>query len=158
MTHNTSPTSRCCRGSPIARHTTVPVKIQADKSRRHRYSFGAGYATDTGVRGTLTWENRHVNTLGHRFSLTIQASQVTRYYSRPLHHPDRRPGASRTLTFNASIEQQTLRTSRATTQSIGPSITKVEGSWQYVWFVNAMRTTERSVADGSTTDGCWSRD
>ena len=27
----------------------IPVDIHADKSRRNRYSFGAGYATDTGV-------------------------------------------------------------------------------------------------------------
>ena len=41
----------------------IPVDIHADKSRRNRYSFGAGYATDTGVRGTLTWENRRLNSL-----------------------------------------------------------------------------------------------
>src|SRR5207249_8899236 len=30
----------------------VLVNIHADPSRRHHYSFGPGYATDTGARGT----------------------------------------------------------------------------------------------------------
>src|SRR6185312_5719550 len=82
---------------------TVPVDIHADKSRRHRYSVGAGYATDTGARGTLTWENRRVNTLGHRFSLTVEASQIERYllqarYIIPIGDP-----AVENLTFQSTV-------------------------------------------------------
>jgi hypothetical protein len=44
------------RAGPGDAHT-VPVTIHADASRRHRYSIGAGYATDTAaharVRGSL---------------------------------------------------------------------------------------------------------
>jgi translocation and assembly module TamA len=121
---------------------TVPVDIHADKSRRHRYSVGAGYATDTGARGTLTWENRRVNSLGHRFSVTVEASQVERYllqarYIIPIGDP-----AVENLTFQSTIEQQQFADATAHTQSIGPAITKVTGNWQYVWFANAIRTTD----------------
>jgi len=121
---------------------TVPVDIHADKSRRHRYSVGAGYATDTGARGTLTWENRRVNSLGHRFSVTVEASQVERYllqarYIIPIGDP-----AVENLTFQSTIEQQQFADATAHTQSIGPAITKVSGNWQYVWFANAIRTTD----------------
>jgi translocation and assembly module TamA len=64
-------------GDPDRELHTVPVTISADPSRRHRYSFGAGYSTDTGVRGTVGFEDRHINTLGHSFSVEVQAAQVT---------------------------------------------------------------------------------
>ena len=120
----------------------VPVSIHADKSRRNRYSFGAGYATDTGVRGTLTWENRRLNTLGHRFSVTVEASQVERYllqarYIIPIWDP-----AVENLTFQSTVEQLQLADITTHTQSVGPAVTAVAGDWQYVWFANAMRTTD----------------
>ena len=129
----------------------VPVNIHADKSRRNRYSFGAGYATDTGVRGTLTWENRRLNTLGHRLSLTVEASQVERYllqarYIIPIGDP-----AVENLTFQSTVNQLQLADITTRTQSIGPAITKVAGNWQYVLFANATRTTDDSNG-GSTTD------
>jgi translocation and assembly module TamA len=129
---------------------TVPVDIHADKSRRHRYSVGAGYATDTGVRGTLTWENRRVNSLGHRFSVTVEASQIERYllqarYIIPIGDP-----AVENLTFQSTVEQLQLADVTARTQSIGPAVTKVEGNWQYVWFANALRTTDDDKLDRIT--------
>ncbi len=129
---------------------TVPVDIHADKSRRNRYSFGAGYATDTGVRGTLTWENRRVNTLGHRFSVTVEASQIERYllqarYIIPIGDP-----AVENLTFQATVDQLQLADITTRTQSIGPAVTKVAGNWQYVAFANATRTTDDSIAGSNT--------
>ena len=129
----------------------VPVSIHADKSRRNRYSFGAGYATDTGVRGTLTWENRRLNTRGHRFNVQIEASQIERYrlqsrYIIPIGDP-----AIENLTFQSTIEQLQLADVTTRTESFGPSITKVGGNWQYVWFANALKTTGDSAA-GTTTD------
>jgi len=129
---------------------TVPVDIHADKSRRNRYSFGAGYATDTGARGTLTWENRRVNTLGHRFSVTVEASQIERYllqarYIIPIGDP-----AVENLTFQATVDQLQLADITSRTQSIGPAVTKVSGNWQYVAFANATRTTDDSIAGSNT--------
>jgi translocation and assembly module TamA len=131
-----------------ANHQThvVPVNIHADKSRRNRYSFGAGYATDTGARGTLTWENRRLNSLGHRFSVTVEASQVERYllqarYIIPIGDP-----AVENLAFQSTVNQLQLADVLTHTQSIGPAVTKVSGSWQYVVFANAIRTTDGSIA------------
>jgi len=121
---------------------TVPVDIHAGKSRRNRYSVGAGYATDTGARGTLTWENRRLNRRGHRFSVTVEASQVERYllqarYIIPIGDP-----AVENLTFQSTVEQLQLADITTHTQSIGPAVTNLTGSWQYVWFANVMRTTD----------------
>jgi translocation and assembly module TamA len=63
---------------------TVPVRITADPVRKHRYAVSAGYGTDTGIRGQFTWDNRLVNSRGHRMRTEITASElrseaVTRY-------------------------------------------------------------------------------
>jgi len=138
-------------GDPDRKTLTVPVKVRADAGRRHRYSFGAGYATDTGVRGTLGYEDRRINSYGHSLSVQIQASQVQRYavqsrYRIPVGDP-----ALEYVAVNATIEQQTLADVTATTQSAGPSFTEVLGRWQYVWQVNAVRT-QSSDLNGSDTD------
>lgn len=128
----------------------VPVDIHADKSRRNRYSFGAGYATDTGVRGTLTWENRRLNTLGHRFSVTLEASQVERYFLQARYIIPIGDPAVENLTFQSTINQLQLADIDTHTQSIGPAITEVAGNWQYVLFANATRTTDDSIAGSDT--------
>jgi translocation and assembly module TamA len=129
----------------------VPVKIHADASRRHRYSFGAGYATDTGVRGTLGFEDRHLNTLGHSFSVEVQAAQVTKYYVQSHYRMPVGDPALENISLNAAIEQQTLADVTAITQTAGPSFTKVSGGWQWVFQTNAVRTTSDDL-NGSVTD------
>jgi translocation and assembly module TamA len=128
-------------GDPDREALTVPIKIRADAGRRHRYSFGAGYATDTGVRGTFGYEDRRINSLGHSLSIAVQASQVQRYnvqsrYRIPVGDP-----ALDYVSLNASIVQETLADVTAYTQSIGPSFTAVNNGWQHVWQLNAVRTT-----------------
>ena len=119
----------------------VLVNIHADPSRRHHYSFGPGYATDTGARGTLGFEDRRINQHGHSFSLEVQAAQVTRYslqsrYNVPFGDP-----AVEKLTLAGTVEQRQLADVTTHTFSVGPSITEVTGSWQHVWLLTATRTT-----------------
>ena len=133
-------------GAPDRKTLTVPVRIRADPSRRHRYSFGAGWATDTGVRGTATFEDRRINSHGHSLVVQVQASQVQRYnvqshYRIPVGDP-----ALENVSLNATIEQQTLADVTATSQSIGPSFTAVFDRWQYVWQLNAVRTVTENSA------------
>jgi translocation and assembly module TamA len=128
-------------GDPDRSTHIVPVNIHADPSRRHRYSFGAGYATDTGPRGTFGYEDRRINTRGHSFSVEVQAAQVTKYrlqtrYNVPIGDP-----AVEKLTLGATVEQRQLADVTTHTLSVGPSITEVTGSWQHVWLLSAMRTT-----------------
>jgi len=137
-------------GEPDRSAHTVPVNIKADLSRRNWYSVGAGYATDTGPRGTLTWENRRINTLGHRFNVLIQAAQVTKYqvqsnYIIPIGDP-----AIEKLTLEGVVEQRDLADVTTHNDYLQPSITKVQGNYQYVWFVQAMRTTANSAAETRT--------
>jgi translocation and assembly module TamA len=128
----------------------VPVDIHADPRRRNNYSFAPGYATDTGPRVTLGFEDRLLNTSGHSFSLQVQAAKVTRYnvqarYAIPIGDP-----ALENFALRAQIEQQTLADVTAYTQAIGPSVTAVRGRFQYVAALNAVRTTSETILDTQT--------
>jgi translocation and assembly module TamA len=138
-------------GSPDRTTHTVPIDIHADPNRRNRYSLGAGYATDTGARGTLGFEDRRLNSSGHSFSAEVQFAQITRYavqthYLIPIGDP-----AVENLSLNGSIEQRQLADVTAYTQSAGPSVTVVSGRWQHVWRVNAVHTTSEDL-NGTITD------
>jgi len=138
-------------GTPDSATHLVAVDIHADPNRRHRYSFGAGYATDTGARATLGFEDHRINSSGQSFSVTAQFAKITRYnvvtsYIFPVGDP-----AVEHFALNGNIEQQTLADVTAYTQSVGPSFTLVKGGWQTLWKVNAVRTTSEDL-NGTTTD------
>jgi len=139
-------------GTPDREAHTVPIRIHADPSRRNWYSVGGGYATDTGPRGTLTYENRRINDLGHRLSVLIQAAQVTKYqvqsnYIVPIGDP-----AIEKLTLEGVVEQRQLADVNTHSEYAQPSITRVGGNWQYIYFVQAMRTTGESLAETRTDE------
>jgi len=53
----------------------IPVEVSLLPAKPNRYSFGVGYGTDTGVRGSLGWTNRLANRFGHKPSFTTQLSE-----------------------------------------------------------------------------------
>lgn len=136
-------------GDPDRNALVVPVSIRAEPNRRHRYSFGAGYGTDTEIRGTATWEDRRINRRGHRFNTALEAaadawSLVSRY-SIPIGDP-----ALEKLAFDFTLERRELADIDTENIAFEPSITQVRGRWQSVLFVTATRALtevgdERSV-------------
>ena len=145
-------------GDPDRKALTVPVNIRASPGRRHRYEVWGGYATDTGIRGTVTYQDRRVNSRGHSLSIQVQASQIQKYsvlarYRMPVGDP-----ALENVSLNASAVQNDLPDVTTYTQSAGPSFTMVTGRWQSVWQLNAVHTTSENSAptvpnpDQSKTD------
>ena len=128
-------------GTPDRATRTVPVSIRAEPSRPNVYSLAGGYATDTGARGILSWQDRRVNSYGHKMSVDLEAAQVTKYslqsrYIIPIGDP-----AVENLTLAGTVEQRQLADVDARTESFGPSVTRVTGRWQTVWFVNGVHAT-----------------
>ena len=69
----------------------VPIDIELVGGPKHSYSAGIGYATDTGPRVLLGYENRYLNRRGHKFDADVNASEsITTYqvsYSIPMERP-----------------------------------------------------------------------
>ncbi len=55
----------------------IPVEIDlVAPEHPNKYSFGLGYATDTGVRGKIGWDNRLLNSRGHKVSASLQLAEL----------------------------------------------------------------------------------
>ena len=69
----------------------APVQVILQPNRRHVLSFGAGYDTDLGPRGSAEYVNRYVNRRGHRFdarlSVALRKSYLYMDYLVPLEKP-----------------------------------------------------------------------
>jgi len=131
---------------PDRQALTVPVKIRADPGRRHRYSIAGGWATDTGIRGTFGFEDRRINSLGHSLSVSVQASQIQKYFVLSRYRIPVGDPAVENISLNAFVQQQTLADVTAITQSAGVSFTDVTGGWQHVWLLNGVHTISDNSA------------
>jgi translocation and assembly module TamA len=136
-------------GDPDRERYLVPVNIHADANRRDRYSFAVGYGTDTDVRGTLQWENRRINTSGHRFNVELKAAaeqqSLESHYIIPIGDP-----ALEKLAFETTYEKEQLADANTQNFKFEPSITHVTGRWQRVYFVTATNTSTRSPIEENT--------
>lgn len=62
-------------GAPDPATRTVPISIETTPTRRQRIRMGVGYATDTGVRGSLGVDWRRLNEAGHSASAMLRLSE-----------------------------------------------------------------------------------
>jgi len=95
----------------------IPVKISLTPGKRHRYSSSIGFATDTGPRVGLGYQNRRVNRRGHqisnKLSLSRVLSELTFGYSIPLEKP-----ATDRLGFDAGYKYEDTDTVRSKTYAV----------------------------------------
>ncbi|MGB8327085.1 MAG: BamA/TamA family outer membrane protein, partial [Steroidobacteraceae bacterium] len=129
----------------------VPVHIRGDAARRNRYQFGLGYGTDTRGRGTVAWDDRRINSAGHRSHVELRAASqqatLDARYLIPFGDP-----ALEKLTLELSAERSRETADLTFNQlAFQPSITQVLGRWQRVFFTIFTNTRTDTVA-GSSTD------
>jgi translocation and assembly module TamA len=118
---------------------TVPVRIEATKSDR-QFTFGPGYGTDTGVRGTLGWTDSRLNSLGHRFRFEVRASSISRTIDSRYDIPIGDPALDR-FSLQLARREEEISVLDTTELSLTPSITRVRGAWQRVMSLALTRTT-----------------
>ena len=56
----------------------VPILISLKPRKRKAYNFEIGAGTDTGVRASVGYENRRINTKGHNISARYGVSEISR--------------------------------------------------------------------------------
>ncbi len=147
----------------------VPISITASAAR-NGYSFGAGYGTDTGARGTISWLNPRVNDRGHRLRVQIQASQTTQNinarYDIPFGDPVLEKFSLQFLDQTQQISSNvytteispnpgfTVRSSQIDTREVSftPSITVSTGRWQRVVATKFTHDVTSDAVDGRKLD------
>jgi translocation and assembly module TamA len=124
---------------------TVPVTIEAEPIRRDRYSVSFGYGTDTELRGRFAWDNRRVNSLGHRLRIELTGSSVLQEaiarYIVPVGDP-----ALEKLEFTAGFINEQLGDVDSERVEAAASLTQAMGQWQRVLFLRLLN--ERSIFPG----------
>jgi translocation and assembly module TamA len=130
----------------------APIRIVAEPSKRNVYTIAAGYATDTRTRGTLRWEDRRVNTSGHRIRAEIRGSSheesVTLVYVIPWTDP-----ALEKLAFEARAFKEQRADIETSGSSFRVGLTQVRGRWQRVLSVTAESTRDEvTTSDGTSTE------
>lgn len=126
-------------GAPDPETLTVPVSITATKSRPV-LSLGAGYGTDTKVRGTATWTDSRVNDRGHRLRFEIKASARTRNINSRYDIPIGDPALEK-LSFELLNEFEETPAFDTNETTFRPAVTRVNGRWQTVTSLSLTRTT-----------------
>lgn len=64
------------RAEPVDGSLDVPVVVTLQPAKRHQFSAGVGYSTDTGPHGRLGYANRRLNPAGHRLEAELFASAI----------------------------------------------------------------------------------
>ena len=87
------------------RNLNVPILISTTPAKRNRYTFGLGYGTDTGPRLSFGWENRRVNSKGHRFRFDTRLSRIESQAIARYIVPQANPVADR-LVYSGTFNQR----------------------------------------------------
>jgi translocation and assembly module TamA len=129
----------------------VPIRISG-RAGRNVYAIGAGYGTDTGARGTLSWLDPRVNDRGHRFRVQLQVSQLTRDFNARYDIPFGDPVLEK---FSLQYLTQTLSISGGPDtreQTFRPIITQSLGHWQRVLWLGFTHTVTSDIVNGRRAD------
>jgi len=129
---------------------TVPVTIDADRNRRDRFTVSFGYGTDTELRGRFAWDNRRVNSRGHRSRIELTGSAVLQEaiarYVIPVGDP-----ALEKLEFSVGYINEELGDVDSERIETTAGLTQAMGQWQRVLFAR-LQNERSSFPDGTRTE------
>jgi translocation and assembly module TamA len=126
---------------------TVPVTISAQPNRRHRFATSIGYGTDTEVRGKFTWDNRRVNSDGHRLKIELLGSSVIKEISARYVIPVMDVALEK-VEFTGDLVEEEIGDTISRRNEVGTGLTQAMGRWQRVLFVRVSNETT-TEADGT---------
>jgi translocation and assembly module TamA len=132
-------------GEPDRNERVVPVSIRATANRRDRYQFGIGYGTDSGVRGTIAWDNRRVNREGHRFGTLLEGAETRQRLQARYNVPIGDPALEKLALELSGERLQDLGNLDTEDIALTPSITQV-------WFRRFQRVLALTVAQTATEE------
>lgn len=109
--------------------TEIPIEVKLTPRKRHRYSIGLGYGTDTGARAKFGWEMPRVNKSGHRLNSEAKVSEIGYSVGIQYHVPVLNPRTDQMI-YSAGIINEKTNTSDSTVSTIGASLNNSVGFWR----------------------------
>ena len=125
-------------GEPLDDSNEIPITVKLTPRKRHRFSFGLGYGTDTGARAKFDWEMPRLNKSGHRFDTETSVSQIgyslIANYRVPVFNP-----RTDQLVYSAGIENEKVEDTESTIRTIGVSLKHNRNAWRESISLNYQR-------------------
>jgi len=118
----------------------VPIDVNLLPAKPQKWTAGLGYGTDTGPRGTLGLELRHLNALGHRFTSEGKLSLVEKSFRTDYLIPGAYPRTD-VLDFTVAYADLHPKTSHSENLLIGPSYSFALGRWRQAIALDYQRET-----------------
>jgi translocation and assembly module TamA len=128
---------------------TVPVTIEADPIRRNRYTASIGYGTDTELRGRFAWDDRRVNSRGHRWRFEMTGSAILQEAIARYIIPVGDPALEKFELSTGYINEQLGDVDSERYEMTG-ALTQAMGKWQRVLFLKLNDETS-DYPDGTST-------
>jgi translocation and assembly module TamA len=130
-------------GEPDPETLTVPISIETVPTRRQRIRTGVGYATDTGVRGSLGVDWRRLNEAGHSAGMLLRLSQnlneMSGRYAIPIGDP-----LNERLVFRGALSYEDLADLESRRITLGAShVTRRGGGWQRTLYADVLEERTR---------------
>jgi len=107
----------------------VPIDITLTPRKTRRYTLGAGYGTDTGVRARLGWDILRVNRYGHRFNAEARQSEIGYSLSANYRVPVLNPRTDE-IVYNNSVVNEKTDSSTSTTRTVSATLNHSRGAWR----------------------------
>lgn len=107
----------------------VPIHIGFILRKAKSYTFGAGYGTDTGLRGTIGIILRKIGHMGHRFEMLLRASEKNGSFVAKYMIPGFNP-ARDLFTIGAGYSSINQSTGRAKNEKVALSYTFSSPHWK----------------------------
>lgn len=119
----------------------VSIAVKLTPEQKHKYEASVGFSTDSGPRLSAAYENRRVNTRGHRLGARLSLSQVINElgadYRIPLFSEP-----WQNLVFNTGYRREDTDDTESDLFTIGSRLTRTRGDWSETWSLDIQR--ERS--------------
>lgn len=107
----------------------IPVNIKLTPRKRHKYTLGLGYGTDSGARAKFGWEIPRLNQAGHRLNTDAKVSEIGYKLDMRYRVPVLNPRTDQ-MVYSASVENETTDTSESTIRNVGASLNRGRGQWR----------------------------
>lgn len=109
----------------------VPVDVLLTPRKSQRYTFSAGYGTDTGARGRVNWEWRPTNRRGHALAAGVELAEQRKIglvrYAIPMWDP-----RNEQLDFTASLTEETSDTSFSRVKQLASALQLGDARLSYI--------------------------
>ena len=133
-----------------AKQGDVPIHINLVTRKATQYNFGLGYGTDTGIRGLIGVNFRHLTKTGHHLKATLRASQIQSSLQASYIIPGRNPSTDQ-YNITAGISHQDQTNGKSLKQQLGAGYQTSVYGWKQVLGVSLQRETSTLENNPSQT-------